>query len=359
MRKRTPKVSVVMSVRDGEKFLSSAVESILNQTFEDYEFIIMNDGSTDGTRKLLESFTDPRIVLINQDKNGLTKSLNKGLARAQGEYIARMDADDVSLPERFERQVSYLDENRDVALVGCIFKEIDEEGNVTALIEVPLDNEEIQWRLLFHNCFAHSATVFRKRCLSYVGAYDERILYAQDYDLWLRIAKRYKVANIDQCLHNWRRHTRSSISEVKNREQYESAVRISTGAIQRLLPHYLLDDVILESTRDYVKRNVISGDLKHVEKMFFRVLNAYWDAMPAQHYNGKKIKPVMGTHYLNFAFLYYERNQMHDFRRCTLRSITKDWKRFRMGIVFLFFTSLLGKRFSEEVQIVKNKFILH
>jgi len=114
-----PKISVIMSVYNGEKYLREAIESILNQTFRDFEFIIINDGSTDKTSEILSSYNDPRIVIINNKRNiGLTKSLNKGLKMVKGEYIARQDADDVSLPERLERMVNFLDMNRDVGLLG-------------------------------------------------------------------------------------------------------------------------------------------------------------------------------------------------------------------------------------------------
>ncbi len=126
-----PKVSVIMSVYNGDKYLREAIESILNQTFTDFEFIIVNDGSTDNSLEIIESYDDERIKTINNKKNiGLTKSLNKALKFAKGKYIARQDADDVSLPNRFEKQVEYLDSHPEVALVGTSVYLIDENGKI-------------------------------------------------------------------------------------------------------------------------------------------------------------------------------------------------------------------------------------
>jgi glycosyltransferase involved in cell wall biosynthesis len=130
MNKRSyPKVSVVMSVYNGEKYLCEAIDSILNQTFENFEFLIVNDGSTDRTLEILQSYRDPRIKVINNERNiGLTASLNKGLKIAKGEYVARMDADDVSFPHRLEQQKAFLDRNPRVAMVGSWAEVIDESG---------------------------------------------------------------------------------------------------------------------------------------------------------------------------------------------------------------------------------------
>ncbi len=117
--KEKPRVTVLMSVYNGEKYLREAIDSILNQTFKDFEFLIIDDGSTDSSADIIRSYTDFRIRLIQNEKNiGLTRSLNKGLKLAKGEYIARMDVDDISLPIRFEKQVSFLDKYEDVKLVG-------------------------------------------------------------------------------------------------------------------------------------------------------------------------------------------------------------------------------------------------
>jgi glycosyltransferase involved in cell wall biosynthesis len=200
-----PRVSVVTSVYNGEKHLREGVDSILHQSFRDFEFIIVDDGSTDRTWKILTSYDDPRIILLRNEQNlGLTRSLNKALPRSTGEYIARMDADDVSLPDRLDKQVEFLDANEDVGLVSCSFVEIDDEGRHISIQRLPTRNCDLQQRLLTSNCFCHGAAMFRRECLSSVGAYRAEFEFAQDYDLWLRISESYKVANLEQPLYQWR-----------------------------------------------------------------------------------------------------------------------------------------------------------
>jgi len=128
---KNPEVTVLMSVYNGEKYLREAIDSILNQTFTDFEFLIVNDGSTDRTAEILRSYDDPRIIIINNEKNiGLTKSLNIGLRMAKGEYIARMDADDVSMPERLQKQIELLNQKKNTGLVGTYYTIINEKGKV-------------------------------------------------------------------------------------------------------------------------------------------------------------------------------------------------------------------------------------
>lgn len=201
------KVTVLMSVYNGEKYLREAIDSILNQTFRDFEFLIINDGSTDRTMEILESYNDPRIKIINNERNiGLTKSLNKGLKMARGEYIARMDADDVSMPDRLKKQVDFLDDHQDYAVVGTFVKILNKDSEVICLLERPIEDTEIRGFLKRDNCIAHGSVMIRKTCLLDVGLYDELMERSQDYELWLRLSKKYRLANIPNYLYMWRRH---------------------------------------------------------------------------------------------------------------------------------------------------------
>lgn len=194
-----PRVSVVMSFYNAENYVGEAVSSILAQTFSDFEFIIIDDGSADGGNGIVRSFRDDRIVLVENGRNtGLTRSLNKGLQLAKGEYIARLDADDVALPERLEKQVQFLDTHPDVGLVGCAVEHIDPQGRTLGFQRVY--REELDKLLTYHNWFHHSATAFRRVCLDRVGFYREAFRYAQDYDLWLRILEQYGVACMPEPL---------------------------------------------------------------------------------------------------------------------------------------------------------------
>jgi glycosyltransferase involved in cell wall biosynthesis len=231
-----------MSVYNGEKYLREAIDSILNQTFKDFEFLIIDDGSTDSSAEIIRSYTDSRIRLIQNEKNiGLTRSLNKGLKLAQGEYIARMDADDISLPERLKKQVKYLDNHPEIGVLGTRFFEIDMNGNVRREICIPLDKRNIEKQLYRVNCFCHSSTMMRMSCIKKVGLYDETLKYAQDYELWLRMIDVCEVQNHPELLHKWRYNTRTGISVKKSSKQNKNAEEIRKKHIKRKLEADLID----------------------------------------------------------------------------------------------------------------------
>lgn len=202
--KCNPSVSIVMSVFNGERFVLEAVSSILNQSLTDVELIVINDGSTDGTLRILQSINDSRIILIHQGNVGLTKSLNRALSLAKGEFIARQDADDVSFPNRLQTQVQFLRENQGIALVGSAVKVIDTEGDELTTFNPPCDAPTIRQKLKSYNCFWHGSVIFRRSCLEVLGGYNELFTTAQDYDFWLRFAEKYELANLPEPLYAYR-----------------------------------------------------------------------------------------------------------------------------------------------------------
>ncbi|MBU4477612.1 MAG: glycosyltransferase [Candidatus Omnitrophica bacterium] len=221
------KVTVLMSVYNGQRYLAGAMESILNQSFKDFEFLIVNDGSMDRTAEILQGYSDCRIKIINNEKNiGLTKSLNEGAQIARGKYIARMDADDISLPERLEKQVVFLDEHADVALVGTNFLHINAQGEQLTTVVVPTQNDELQEKLLKQNCFCHGSVMFRRDVFDEIGYYSEEFKYAQDYDLFLRIAEHFNIANLKEVLYRWRLDEGAiSITNRSEQERYAFLAR--------------------------------------------------------------------------------------------------------------------------------------
>jgi len=202
------KVTVLLSVYNGEKYLRHAVESILSQTFADFEFIILDDGSTDGTWNMLSGYSDRRIKLVRNEVNiGLTKSLNRGLALACGEYIARMDADDVSLPTRLAIQTQFLDANPDVGVLASNIENINSQGDVTLTRKLDCHPDLVKWYELFYNHVAgHSRVMFRASLTREVGGYDDTLTTAQDYDLWSRMAQRTHLVILPDVLHQARIH---------------------------------------------------------------------------------------------------------------------------------------------------------
>lgn len=222
-----------MSVYDGERFLREAIESILNQTYRDFEFLIINDGSTDSSREIILSYKDPRIRLIDNEQNiGLTRSLNKGIKLANGKYIARMDADDFSMPERLEKEIAFLETRPDYAVVGTFLKVMNEKSQVIYTIEKPIEDAQIREFLQKDNCIGHGSTLIRNICLFDVGLYDESIEKSQDYDLWLRISEKYKIANIPECLYLWRSHEKN-LSVTHSNEQKHYVEMAKTRALGR------------------------------------------------------------------------------------------------------------------------------
>jgi glycosyltransferase involved in cell wall biosynthesis len=204
MNNQKPKISVVMSVYNGDKYLKEAIESILSQTFTDLELIIINDGSTDRSREILESYKDGRIRLFNNTNKGLTKSLNEGIRYSNGEYIARMDADDVSMPNRFERQVSFLDSHPGIVMCGTWAQFTDKDGNDNGPYQTPVSGREIRTMLIKHSPFIHPSVMIRRNLFDKVGFYDESFRCAQDYELWTRVVALFDTANLPEVLLKYR-----------------------------------------------------------------------------------------------------------------------------------------------------------
>ena len=202
----TPRITVLMPVYNGEAFVEEAIKSILDQTFSDFELLVVNDGSTDRSLEILQSIHDPRIRVLNNPRNlGLIATLNKGLDLARGEYIARMDCDDVSHPTRLKKQFRFLEDNPDIGMVGSWFEK--EMTNETIVVRTPVEDADIRFHLIFDNAFLHSSIVMRK-CLidSYRLHYDPDFRHAEDYELWVRLAAHSKLANLPEVLLRYRFH---------------------------------------------------------------------------------------------------------------------------------------------------------
>lgn len=208
-----PKVTVLMSVYNCESYLKDSIISILNQSFEDFEFIIINDCSTDNSLDVILSFSDPRIRLIKNEFNlGLTRSLNKGIELAKGEYIARMDADDICEKIRLEAQVKLMDTNRQVGICGTWFRYSD----TGEIFEPPVTFDEIKTGLFITNSIGHPTVMIRKSMLiEHHLLYDITLHYAQDYEMWVRCSRFLQIENIPEILLTYRRHSEQMSAEKK------------------------------------------------------------------------------------------------------------------------------------------------
>ena len=213
-----PRLSIIMSVFNGAEYLHEAISSIQTQSFRDWEFLIMDDGSTDETSSILKKISDPRIRYYNQENSGLTVSLNRLLMLAKGVFVARQDADDISYSNRFEHQLSYLDKHPDIGLLGTWADQIDHFGEKLDEICPVSDPEDIKKLLPFENPFIHASIVVRKDLIDKVKGYRDVFKYSQDYDLVLRISEHADLANLRHILCG-KRHTPSMVSISNNSEQ--------------------------------------------------------------------------------------------------------------------------------------------
>jgi glycosyltransferase involved in cell wall biosynthesis len=196
-----------MPVFNGEKYLAEAMDSILNQTYGDFEFLVIDDGSTDRSREIVSSYRDPRIRLVSNERNsGLGAVLNKGMNLATGEYVARMDSDDVSLPTRLDRQVAFMDVHDDIGLCGSWIRFLSDTGACGGWVErYPTDHDKIKCRTLFSPGVAHPAVVLRRREFLDNGLnYDPAFRRVEDYDLWARAVHTVRFANLPEVLLRYR-----------------------------------------------------------------------------------------------------------------------------------------------------------
>ena len=217
-----PKIAVLMCACNAEQYIKEAIDSILNQTFTDFEFIIVENGSTDKTQSIIESYSDPRIRAFRTDIKQLTYNLNYGLKQTRAELIARMDADDISKPTRLQEQVRFLRQNPEVAVVGTAF-EVFGKDTRNKIISMPVQDKTIRRYLPFRFCFCHPSVMFKKEIIENAGGYKAQGP-CQDIELWLRLArdKKIKFANLKNSLLKYRIHQ----DQVKgDKKAYQAAAK--------------------------------------------------------------------------------------------------------------------------------------
>ena len=319
-----------MSVHNGERYLSEAIESILKQTFTDFEFLIINDSSTDSSREIISSYKDSRIRFIDNDINiGLTRSLNKGLAQAKGKYIARLDADDVSLPERLERQVNFMEENEDIAVCGSSAIIIDSNSEVKDTICMPLKHDSIVGRMFFGNCIIHSSVCFNKKNIIDIGGYNNEYNRTQDYELWCRcIAEGLTLENLTSPLIKLRKH--ADIISVKffNEQEY-----FARKVLKKLFSDILYIQCSTKSISAY--RKVLLNEKKSILdsiRLFFLIKNI-----------SKKMKIVFLTKEDTLKILNENLTTFFITKGSSLRNISKQ------------FANTMRKKF---IQIIKRVLLL-
>jgi GT2 family glycosyltransferase len=227
----SPSVSVVMPAYNSERFLGEAIESILDQTFSDFELVIVDDGSTDSTPRILAEYAadDSRVVVHRQANGGSAAALNAGVDRARAPFIARLDSDDIAMPDRLGRQHRFLSTNESVGVVGGEVTVIDEDGRAVAEVRYPLSDAEIRKALAKTTPFVHSAVMMRRTAFERAGGYRPNFDMAEDIDLWLRIAEQSELANLEAMVAMYRVHA-SQASAQKLEQQAICALAARTSA---------------------------------------------------------------------------------------------------------------------------------
>lgn len=245
-----PRVSILMAAYNAQEFLREALDDLLVQTFTEFELVVVDDGSTDTTAEILKGYaaSDRRIVIVTNERNlGLPASLNRGLKVCRAPVIARADADDRYMPDRLERQIAYFDTHPEIGLLSCAVEKIDHEGRSLFVTRFPTTDAEIRMRELFVNCFSHPGAMFRRALVLEVGGYDQAFRTSEDADLWLRLRRRTKCANLDIPLVKYRKHPKQSQARLSAQAKAQSL-----GVRQRNLQDYLGREISTEAARAMV-----------------------------------------------------------------------------------------------------------
>ena len=220
-----------MSVRNGAPWVRDAVSSVLDQSAADLELIAVDDGSVDATAELLHAVRDPRLRVESEPARGLTASLNHALALARAPLVARLDADDLALPDRLARQRAFLDAHPDVGLLGTGAREVDAAGRAVALVTPPAEDALIRRALIRRNPFVHSSVMMRRRVVEAAGGYDVRLPVAQDYDLWMRLSRTTRLANLPEPL-VVRRLLPTRVSATRDDDRLRAEARVRWHAVR-------------------------------------------------------------------------------------------------------------------------------
>ncbi len=245
MIRQIPLLSVIMPVYNGEKYLSESIESILGQTLSEFEFIIIDDGSTDTSVDIIQEYAkkDNRIYLVeNKVNQGLVASLNKGIELSHGQYIARMDQDDISLPERFETQMNFFILNPDIGILGSSVQIIDKYGKAGEVWNFPETHDLVKWELCFRCPIVHPSVMIQKRLLL-KNRYRKEWEIAEDYELWVRMVWKSKITTLPNVLLKLRKHPTNNTSRY-SKEQYLLSLKIQEIMISQILDENIPINII-------------------------------------------------------------------------------------------------------------------
>lgn len=345
-----PEISVIMSVYNADEFIDESIESILNQTFHNFEFIIVDDGSIDQSWSKINKYADrdSRIVLLKNQKNlGLPASLNICLSKAKGRFIARQDADDISLPNRLEIQSGYLKLNTDTTMVSSGIYYIDKHGIIKRRINLNCEDEILSWHLLFYNYIrGHSQVMYRRKAINDAGGYDESFRFTEDYELWTRLFSYGRIHVLKDALIKYRQHEDSITGNYSNKVIDYSLI-ISQRHIESLIGEKLNIIEIYKLFRfwtanlsniDHNENNLNARDIhKILEKLLNKFTNMYpyMDTLVL-----KKLKAHVALQFMNRFFYEMLASRISKFPILFIVFAFK-WQRF--GLFKLIFWKLCNR----------------
>ena len=285
-----PLVTVLMPVYNTEAYLRESIESILRQTFTDFEFLIIDDASTDDSLRIIQSYSDPRIKLVRNPTNlKLIDTLNKGIMLAAGKYIARMDADDISMPDRINKQVAFMEANPGTGICGTFFEHISKDGQTGNRVKYATADQDIRFRHLYQIQLCHGTSLIRAQVLKdHALFFDKRYIHAEDFEFWTRVSRYCKLANIPEVLYKVRLHD-TNVSVTYKDEQAANTREIQKKQFSDLF-EWTLSDLELDTFLDIVY-STFTGQpetLDRIEGFLIRwqKQNEIEKAFPTEYLNG-------------------------------------------------------------------------
>ncbi len=333
----TPILSVLMPVFNSERFVTEAIESILNQTFKDFEFLILNDHSTDKSLEIINDFgkKDSRIKVFQNEKNlGVVESRNKLINLSKGRYIAWIDSDDIALENRFEKEIKFLEEHPEIGMVGAYPIIIDENGNETGKWLFETDLQKLKIELFFHSPFLSSSVMIRKNCLSQ-NFYDPRFSVSEDFNLYSKISEHYETANIPEFLVKYRINSKGlSKSNTEKMEQLSVQVikehaerlgiKLEESTIKNLRKSKSVSRIAFEEIAEIEKSLILLKDLLLKNDRFEKtavneVIQKYWfETCRKSTHNGLKILSIFSK-----SPLFCKKLSLRDNCRLFVRALIK------------------------------------
>tara|TARA_B100001750_G_scaffold248161_1_gene277196 strand:- start:2947 stop:4020 length:1074 start_codon:yes stop_codon:yes gene_type:complete len=356
-----PSISVIMTVLNGEKFISKSIDSLFAQSYQNWELIIINDGSTDDTEDIIKTFNSLKIKIItNKSTMGTSYSRNLAISRTKGHYIAILDSDDISLPKRFELQKNYLDNNSNVGLVGCNMAIIDENCEILKEEDeihsrpFPSEPTYVKWRLLWNNVICHSSVMFRKTIYEKTNGYHQELPFAADYYLWNDFARISEIYQIPEKLVQYRLHSESLTNvETERQKKHEKLIACQYGIESFLNRKISLDtiDVFVNAFYGRQPKNMIEYNI--MKSHIIEVYNRFIDINKNENYHQNQVKEEILSAMLLWQFYYYDLTGIWD-RGISWEIINKlgnnalSSKRFyqqlfRGTVIEKFYSSLLTK----------------